>query len=191
MSEETAVTEQSQTTQGEQSTGDATGQNKTAVKLFTQEEFDAKIDERMARERSKAEREAQKAKDEADQASMKEQAKWKELAEQHEAKVKELEPLTTTQAERLTQFEQLIAKQLETEIKDWPKELKDLDPGKETDLLARMAWVEKSRPLAQKLAAVPPAPGNGRLPRPAGAAGMEAADQAARQSQNDWTRRQF
>lgn len=189
MSEETTTTEMAEGAQTE----DATGKEKTAEQqaTFTQADVDRIVKERLAREQAKAEAAAKKAKEDADQASMKEQEKWKELATQHETRIAELEPLTKTQAERLTAFEQLIAKQLETEIKDWPKEFKDLDPGKESDLLARMAWVEKSRPLAQKLAAVPPAPGNGRLPRPAGAAGQEAADQAARQSQNDWTRRHF
>ena len=139
----------------------------------------------------KAKTDTEKAAEKAAQDQLKEQAQWQKLAEQHESRVAELEPLFKTQAERLTQFEEMIAKQLETEIKDWPKELKELDPGKEADLLARMAWVEKSRALAQKLAAVPPAPGNGRLPRPAGQAGSEAADQAARKQQESWARRQF
>jgi hypothetical protein len=46
---------------------------------------------------------------------------------------------------------------IEAEIKDWPAEVKNLDPGKD-NLDARLDWVERSRSLAQRLKVAGQAP---------------------------------
>lgn len=84
---------------------------------------------------------------EAEQARLREAGQFKELAAQHEARVKELEPI----AQRYTALTQLVQEQLEQEIKDWPAEVKTFDPGKDAPIEERLAWRNKSRPLMERL----------------------------------------
>ena len=92
--------------------------------------------------------------------------KWEELAGKHQSKLTQLEPQLETLTGRIASYEALFAKQLETETKAWPDEVKALDPGKDASFEARMAWLEKARPLVAKLTATPIAQGTGRLPKP-------------------------
>lgn len=114
---------------------------------------------------------ATKAQQEADEKRLKEEGKHKELADSLQAKLGDLEPQHKALTERVAQLEEKLAAGLELEIKDWPVEVKALDPGKDADLLARLEWVGKSRALAAKLGAQPPVGGNGRRPAPSGPAG--------------------
>lgn len=101
----------------------------------------------------------------AEQQRLKEQGEYKTLAEKHEARVKELEPL----AQSYTQLATLVSGQIEAQIKDWPEEVKAFDPGPDS-VEQRLAWIEKSRPLVAKLTQqqAKPAPGNSPNPKPAG-----------------------
>ena len=84
----------------------------------------------------------------AEEARLKEQGQFKELAEQHAARVKELEPVQ----ERYTQLSTLLADQIKAQTKDWPKEVKDLLPDSETPIEVRYSQVQKLQALASKVA---------------------------------------
>jgi hypothetical protein len=118
--------------------------------------------------RQAAAAEAAKKKEEAD-ALLKEQGQFKQLAETHEARVKELEPV----ADQYKKLAETVNDQIKAEIKDWPAELKTFDPGPSAPVETRLEWVHKSRPLLQKLqgTAAGGAPGNSSNPRPAPQAG--------------------
>ncbi len=100
------------------------------------------------------------------ESQLKEQGKYKELAEQHAERVKALEPIN----ERYTTLSQLVSAQIETQIKDWPSEVKAFDPGADSSVEQRLAWLEKSKPLIEKLQlqARSTSPGNTPGPRPVG-----------------------
>jgi hypothetical protein len=82
----------------------------------------------------------------------------------HETTISKLTPKAEA-AERLATS---INKLVDSEIKDWPAELVQLDPGTD-DAEKRMLWVEKSRDLAKRLLAtgIPP---NTQLGNPGGGA---------------------
>jgi hypothetical protein len=125
---------------------------------------------RLLREENKKAREAldteAAAKTAAEEARLKQQGEYKALAEMHEAKVKQLEPVSVKYAS----LAELVNGQIEATIKDWPPEVKAFDPGKDAPVEARYAWVTKSGPLIEKLVgqARGLAPGNAPNPRPAG-----------------------
>jgi DNA repair exonuclease SbcCD ATPase subunit len=118
-----------------------------------------------AKHRKKAQEQEATAQREVEQ-RLKEQGEYKQLAEQHEARVRELEPVN----ERYTNLSAQISKQIASETKDWPRELKAFDPGEDAPIEDRLAWMEKSRPLLQKLQdqARSGMPGNSPNPKPAG-----------------------
>lgn len=151
-------------TKGADTPADKAGE-KPEGKVMTQAEIDAIVEERLQRDRKTREREAAKAK-EAEAAAA---GEHKTLAEQRGARIEELEP----KAERADRYAEVLNRQAEATVAAWPAELKALDPGPE-DLDARLAWIEKSRPLAEKLGAAPVAPdtdaGKGGRPTPGGGA---------------------
>lgn len=140
-------------------------------KAYTQEQIDAIVEARLKRDREKREREAQKAKEE--QAAK--AGEFESLAEQRAARIAELEPA----AERAERYAEVLNRQAEATVAGWPDELKALDPGPD-DLDARLAWIEKSRPLAEKLGAAPKAPdtdaGKGSRPSPKPNASKDGKD---------------
>lgn len=109
----------------------------------------------------------------AEQARLKEQGEFRALAEKHEARVKELEPVN----ERYGQLSGLVAQQIEAQIKDWPAEVKTFDPGPDAPIEQRLTWLEKSKPLIAKMneQARGQQPGNSPNPRPA--TGEQSRDQ--------------
>jgi hypothetical protein len=131
-----------------------------------------------AEEANKQKKAEAKAKQLADEAHMREQGQYKELAAQHEARVKELEPVS----ERFTQLSTLVADQITTETRDWPAELKTFDPGQDAPIEQRLEWVKKSRPLIEKLQqqARSGLPGNSPNPKPAGGSPEDLSKQYER-----------
>jgi len=97
-------------------------------------------------------RQAKKEQDEAAQAAeearLKEQNQFKELAEKASTRVKELEPVK----ERYEQLSTLLADQIKAQTKDWPKEVKDLLPSDDTPIEVRYSQVQKLQSLAIQLA---------------------------------------
>src|SRR4030095_13010946 len=69
----------------------------------------------------------------------KEQGEWQKVAEQREARVKELEPIQ----ERYAALATLLTGQIKAQTKDWPKEVKDLLPGDDTPIEVRYDQVQK------------------------------------------------
>lgn len=107
----------------------------------------------------------EQARKQADEQRMKEQGQYKELAEKHQTRVHELEPI----AQSYSQLSARVRNQIESQIKDWPAELKAFDPGPDAPIESRLAWLEKSKPLLEKLQqqARSQLPGNSPNPRPA------------------------
>lgn len=116
-----------------------------------------------AKHRNKAKEQELAAQQEQDR-QLQEQGKYKDLAEKHERRVKELEPIS----ESYKQLAELVAGQIEAQIKDWPAEIKVFDPGQDATVEQRLAWLEKSKPLIEKLQlqARSNQPGNGPNPKP-------------------------
>jgi hypothetical protein len=145
------------TSQGEQST------STISIEALQQKITELERDNRNYRiQRKQQEEAAQKA----EQQRLKEQGEYKQLAEQHAARVQELEPV----AQSYAQLAELVSGQIESQIKDWPAELKAFDPGKDAPIESRLAWLEKSKPLLEKLMQQVRStqPGNAPSPRPAG-----------------------
>lgn len=118
----------------------------TQEKTFTQTDVDRLVEERLA-EREKV------AKEEAAKKAAKEEGKWQELAQQYEGRIAELEP----QAKRAEELAKLLNERIDAQIKDWPEEVRALDPGHEK-LDDRLAWLDKGKALAEKLGSLPKAP---------------------------------
>lgn len=140
----------------------------------------ADIQEYIARLRAEAEeankksRAEARAKAAAEEARLKEQGEFQKLAELAEARVKELEP----QLESYAKLSKQLQQQIELDIKDWPDEIKTFDPGKDAPVEQRLEWVQKSKPLLEKLQAQP-APAKtvaGNRPNPPALNNPTAAD---------------
>ncbi len=113
-----------------------------------------------------------RAKQAAEEARLAEQGQFKELAAKHEAKVKELEPISQRYSVLATQINATI----EAETKDWPAEVKSLIPGIETPVESRLEQMARLRPLLAKLQeqAKGTQRGNSPNPSPTGQAGNKA-----------------
>ncbi len=120
-----------------------------------------------ARHRAKN-KEQEAAAQAAEQHRLKEQGEFKQLAEKHEARVKELEPTI----ERYTKLSDLVHEQIKEQISSWPDEVKSLVPGKETPVEERLASLEKLKPLAERFAQQQRGmqPGNSPNPKPSASA---------------------
>lgn len=96
------------------------------------------VSKRLNDARTKWERDAQKAKDT-------ENNNFKGLYETTHKELEELKP----KAELADNLVELTNNNIDDEIKDWPEEIKDMDPGKE-DVKARLAWLPKGRKAVKK-----------------------------------------
>jgi len=116
-----------------------------------------------ANHRAKAKEREQAAKDELDR-QLAEQGKYKELADTHAQRVRELEPLET----QLSELSDLINERIKADIKNWPDEVKSLVPGKDVPIRVRYEQVGKLQALADRLSsqATGQQPGNRPNPRP-------------------------
>jgi hypothetical protein len=138
--------------------------------LLTRSEVNAIL----ARKRKEWQREqqsaAQEAADEATRKANEEAGKWEPLYKQEQERAKSLkDQLAAVQAE-VTEWRDMVAKQLDEQIKDWPQEVLDLDPGKDdenADLRLRLRWVQTAAPLVARMGGQPRNPGN--PPSPEGA----------------------
>lgn len=176
-------------------TGDATGQATAngggegeqanaappAVTFASEADFQRKVDdllkERLERERVKADKQAQKAREEAQAEAAAKNGEWQQLAEQRAAKLAELESqvagldAATTRAQR---YEQALAKQVEALRRDVPKHLVPLLD--KLDVVEQLEWLAANRD-----AVAPKANGVPATPRAQG--GMDAAAQAEARQQ--------
>jgi len=122
------------------------------------------------RKEAKETREALEAKLKTEQAAteakLKEQGEYKTLAEKHEARVKELEPIQA----RYQSLAELVSEQIKAETKDWPQSVKALDPGKDAPIEERLAWKTRAQAIVAELATTARGtlPGNRPNPPPQG-----------------------
>jgi DNA repair exonuclease SbcCD ATPase subunit len=149
--------------QGANSTSQGEQRPPISIEALQQKITELERDNRNYRVQRKQQEEAAQA---AEQQRLKEQGQFKQLAEQHAARVQELEPV----AQSYTQLAELVSGQIESQIKDWPAELKAFDPGADAPIEQRLAWLEKSKPLLEKMQQQvrTQQPGNVPNPRPAG-----------------------
>jgi 4-alpha-glucanotransferase len=91
--------------------------------------------------KSKSETEAQKAETER----LKKQGEFQTLAEQYKAELDQAKPQLEGLQGKYDKLSDMLNKQLEATIKDWPAEIKALDPGKDADLEKRLnGWIRPS-----------------------------------------------
>lgn len=141
-----------------QNTGDATGagDGETAEKVekveFTAEQqtaLDVIIGERLTRARTKwdAERTAEddKAKGAAEKERLEEQAEWQKLAERHESRVVELEPLEGQMKAYQTAVETMLKARLEA-LGETAKTAVENLPG-DLGVLAQLTWLNANEGL--------------------------------------------
>jgi hypothetical protein len=111
------------------------------------------VGEARTKAREKAETDAQAAlrreKDAAQEAALKAEAKWKELAERHEARVRELEPLSS----QVEAYNKLVDRMLADKVKglgDTAKKAVEALPGN-LSAAEKLAWLDANTELfAQK-----------------------------------------
>ena len=124
------------------------------------------------------ERAAEKAtREEEDSKKLAEQAEWQKLAENRKVKLDELKP----KAELADKLTAMVAEQYESEIKGWPETVKAMAPNADADILVKLEWMRKAKPLALELMEEKaPAPGNGRRPPPVSSANAAKAAETQR-----------
>jgi len=142
-------------------TGDGTGNNaggggSNDQVTFTPEQqahIDRVIGERLKRAKDKWEADAKEVQTKADQEAeakrLKEQAEWQKLAEQHEARVAELEPQVKDLEGRVTAYGEAVTALLNaklTELGDAAKTAVEALPG-EPDALSKLTWLNANAAL--------------------------------------------
>lgn len=157
--------------------GKATGEQ-ASEKSFSQADVDRIVQARLAEEQRRADTKAEKERKQAEEQRAKEQGDWQRLAEQRGTELESLKG----KAEAADTYAAKLNGLIEAEIAQWPEELRALDPGKDA-LDARLAWVEKSRALAQRLGALPKAADTdaGKGNRPASTPQPGGTDQGGQQ----------
>ena len=136
-------------TEGGDTTGDATGQNSGTDKptpTFTQSDVDRIVNERLDRERKKAESVTQKAREEVESIALADQAKFQELADKRGKQVTDLETANatlTTQLEAVTakadRHEKALTKLLAEQLKAVPEHLHSL--LSKLDAVEQLEWI--------------------------------------------------
>jgi hypothetical protein len=157
---------QTATPQGQTTSSGSTTENKTPINSLP-----ADIQDYIRRLRDEAEDANKKQRadarklQQAEEARLQEQGEYRKLAEQHAARVQQLEPI----AERYEQLSKLVGEQIDSEIKDWPSTVRALDPGADTGIEIRLAWKSKASAIVGDLQqqARGQQPGNSPNPKPA------------------------
>jgi hypothetical protein len=136
-------------------------QGTTSIEELQRKLAELERDNRKYRQERKQQEEAAAL---AAQKQLEEQGQYKALAEQHAARVQQLEPVQ----ERYTELSGLIARQIDDEIKEWPKSVKALDPGKDAPIEQRLAWRNNARAIIADMQQQTRGglPGNGPNPNP-------------------------
>lgn len=191
---ETTDTKSDQTAEGAgQNTDDSaegqkdtdTSKNQDTEKKFTQVDLDRVA--RKTREEEKRKASEAKANEEKErlEAEAKEQGKFEKLANDREAELNELKPkIAALESERDT-LKVTLAEIAETELKELPKEVRDIAPAEYADdksltnPLDVLAWLPKGKALAEKLNGQSAVKGAKPSPRANGAHGDPNADKQA------------
>ena len=131
------------------------------------EEQQAFVDELVGKARTKErehfESQAVKDKEEAAQATLEAEKKWKELAEMHQARVKELEPFET----RAKKYDELVLDMLKKKIEAFGEAAKKAMNAlpKSMPTVDKLAWLDKNEELFQVAGDGVGTPGRSRGPR--------------------------
>lgn len=105
----------------------------------------------------------------ADEKRMAEQAEWQKLAETHKGTLEKLQPRIAT----LDKLTEMVLAQYQDEVKEWPEQVRAMAPADEADILIKLDWLKRAKPLALELMNdKTPVPGNGGRPKPAAPAGQ-------------------
>lgn len=99
---------------------------------FTQADIDAAVQKRLDREKNKADEDKKKAQGEFEALFNTEKTKSETLETENTSLKQTVESLTTA-----------FNAGINTQIKDWPEEVKAMDPGEE-NIVARQQWAEKA-----------------------------------------------
>lgn len=127
-----------------------------------------------------------KAQAASDEKKLAEQAEWQKLADKRKADVEALTP----KAELADKLTEMVTAQYAAEIKDWPEQVRNMAPDDGADILTKLVWMSKAKPLAVALMAdKAPIPGNGGRPKVAAPAGAGAHEEKVRTDHASWTRR--
>lgn len=120
---------------------------------------------------TKAERDAAAAEEDR----KKKQGEFQQLADQYKAELDTAKPALESANATIAELTGILTAQLEAEIKDWPAEIKAMDPGKEAGLKARSAWRDKAKIAVEKFAptGAPARPGNRPNPPASGGNGKD------------------
>lgn len=137
------------TTTDATTTGDATGTGSRSnggdtERRYSQAEVDAILKERLDRAKRKADEETERRRQQEEQDRAKQQGEWQKLAEQHEARVKELEPVVA----KADRYEAALKTHLEAQRKDLPAHI--------TALLDRLDVAEQLEWLSANAEAIRP-----------------------------------
>ena len=154
MADETVTTDT--TTNAEaQPTDTATGTNGGQAQgeaRFTQADLERIIGERLAQERNKAAKAAEKAAAELEKKQLAENAKWQELAEKTQAEL----AATKADAERLERVSAVVQAMYDTRLKALPAPLrKAVESLPVQDPLDRLAWLDANEQLFAQAQTVP------------------------------------
>ena len=135
---------------GEGAATSGAGQQQPAVAFATEAEFQRRVDdmlrERLERERVKAEKQAQKAREDAQAEAAAKNGEWQQLAEQRAAKLAEMEQqlaeLDAANAKAL-RYETALAQQVGALRRDVPKHLLPLLD--KLDVAEQLEWLAANR----------------------------------------------
>ena len=121
-----------------------------------------------------------KEQQEADEKRLQEQQEWQKLADTRKGKIDELTP----KAELAERLSAMVLEQYTAEIKEWPEQVRNMAPGDDADVLTKLDWMKRAKPLATELMGdKTPTPGNPPKPRPASSSKAEAETRAQWQRQ--------
>lgn len=161
---------------GQQNGGDGEGKQQPAISFASEAEFQRRVDdmlrERLERERTKAEKAAQKAREDAQAEAAAKNGEWQSLAEQRAAKLAELESQITgleSATTRAQRYEAALGQQVQALRKDLPKHLAPLLD--KLDVVEQLEWLAANR----EQLATPRTTGVPATPRAQG--GLDAAAQ--------------
>lgn len=99
---------------------------------------------------------------EEEQKRKKQQGDFENLAKEYEAQVHQLEPI----AERYKTLAETIGQQIDATVKDWPKSVKALDPGKDAPIEQRLTWQASAQKIIDEMGTAQRAGSPGNSPNP-------------------------
>ncbi len=119
----------------------------------------------------------------ADEKRLADDKKFEELATKRTTERDEWKGKAETAEQRISELETRLHAIADERAKALPEKLQARVPAAEAGAVARLEKIEELEAVLAEVPHAPPAPGNGRGPKPVGAPGQREADEAARQDQ--------